>query len=87
MGGSESKGREGDGEAKESSGTALAVGAIAGAAILALGAVSMMGGSSKPSKGKTMKAPGRVDERIPRAPFEEDPADYFRNLRSDQRKQ
>ncbi|KAF8008136.1 hypothetical protein BT93_K1966 [Corymbia citriodora subsp. variegata] len=98
MGASESKGREENGENKESSDTtlakessstaALAAGAIAGAAILALGAgvVSMMGESSKPSEEeKTMKAPGR-DMRIPRRTFEENPKAYFENLRSDLQK-
>ncbi|KAK3417457.1 hypothetical protein EUGRSUZ_H03398 [Eucalyptus grandis] len=98
MGASESKGGEGDGENKESgdtalakessSSSALAAGAIAGAAILALGAgvVSLMAESSKPAEEeKTMKAPGR-DMHILRAPFEEDPKTYFRDLRSDLRK-
>ncbi|XP_048136964.1 uncharacterized protein LOC125315605 isoform X4 [Rhodamnia argentea] len=99
MGGSESKGREEDGDtalAKESSATALAKGAIAGAAILALGAVSLMGDSSKSSEEKTMedplkeektmKAPGR-SRRIARDDFERDPAAYFSGLRRDKQKE
>ncbi|KAF7846633.1 hypothetical protein BT93_L3982 [Corymbia citriodora subsp. variegata] len=89
MGASESKGREENGENKESSSTAaLAAGAFAGAAILALGAsvVIMMGELSEPSEEeKTMKAPGR-DMRIPRRAFEGNPKGYFKNLRSDLRK-
>ncbi|KAF7851101.1 hypothetical protein BT93_L4538 [Corymbia citriodora subsp. variegata] len=98
MGASESKGREENGENKESSDTApakessstaaLAAGAFAGAAILALGAsvVIMMGELSEPSEEeKTMKAPGR-DMRIPRRAFEGNPKGYFKNLRSDLRK-
>ncbi|XP_048136969.1 uncharacterized protein LOC125315605 isoform X5 [Rhodamnia argentea] len=97
MGGSESKGREENGETKESSDTALAKVSIAiGVAILALGVVSLMGDSSKSSEEKTMedplkeektmKAPGR-SRRIARDDFERDPAAYFSGLRRDKQKE
>ncbi|XP_048136958.1 uncharacterized protein LOC125315605 isoform X3 [Rhodamnia argentea] len=102
MGGSESKGREENGETKESSDTALAKGAIAGVAIgvvilaLGMGVVSLMGDSSKSSEEKTMedplkeektmKAPGR-SRRIARDDFERDPAAYFSGLRRDKQKE
>ncbi|KAI6676924.1 hypothetical protein NL676_037720 [Syzygium grande] len=80
MGGSESKSREENGEDEELSGAAMAAGAIAGLAILAMGVVSLMGDSSKSGGRRTMKAPGR-DMRIFRDDFEKDSASYFRNLR------
>lgn len=67
---------------RESSGTAMAAGEIAGLAFCAVGAgvASLMGNSSKSSGRKTMKAPGR-DERIFQDEFAKDPAAYFRDLR------
>ncbi|XP_048136946.1 uncharacterized protein LOC125315605 isoform X1 [Rhodamnia argentea] len=82
MGGSESKGREENGETKESSDTALAKesiattlakGAIAGVAIgvvilaLGMGVVSLMGDSSKSSEEKTMEDPLK-EEKTMKAP-------------------
>ncbi|KAL3727138.1 hypothetical protein ACJRO7_031961 [Eucalyptus globulus] len=94
MGGTESRSREENGEATESSDTALAnqssrtsalaEAAVTGMAILALGVgvVSMMGESSQPSEEeKTMKAPGSRG-----ADFENDPKTYFQNLRRGERK-
>ncbi|XP_048136972.1 uncharacterized protein LOC125315605 isoform X6 [Rhodamnia argentea] len=94
MGGSESKGREENGETKESSDTALAKGVVILA--LGMGVVSLMGDSSKSSEEKTMedplkeektmKAPGR-SRRIARDDFERDPAAYFSGLRRDKQKE
>ncbi|KAL9364812.1 hypothetical protein Peur_042685 [Populus x canadensis] len=61
-------------------GIAFAIGAVAGAALLAWGIGSALFSSSEPDPGKTMKAPGR-DFRIRRADFERDPKGYFKDLR------
>jgi len=61
-------------------GIAAAIGAVAGAALLAWGIGSALFSSPEPDAGKTMKAPGR-DYRIPRADFERDPKSYFKDLR------
>lgn len=46
---------------------------------------SRSGGGTKPSNSKTMKAPGR-NSRIFRAPFEDNPKGYFRDLHASKRK-
>ncbi|KAJ8774583.1 hypothetical protein K2173_017029 [Erythroxylum novogranatense] len=66
---------------ENSSGFALAVaGAVAGTAALVSTILYAASGSDSTKNKKTMKAPGR-DERMLRADFEKDPAEYFRDLR------
>ncbi|KAL6187821.1 hypothetical protein ACLB2K_039216 [Fragaria x ananassa] len=61
---------------------ALAAAAIAGlAAVVLVVARLLSGSSSSGGEKKTMKAPGRNNQRIKRDDFERDPASYFKKLR------
>ncbi|KAL6280844.1 hypothetical protein ACE6H2_017725 [Prunus campanulata] len=71
-----------------STAAAIATGALAGAALLAYGIFSLASGlgsgseSDSEQEEETMIAPGTGRrEQIPRAEFERNPRDYFRQLR------